>query len=143
RRMVAGLPPARRPDGVADPLDPGRGAHRPDRRGRWHPRVDSPVVIGNPIELLALYFADTRSRQGILARAALGTPDPGDPALADRLADELAAELRPDGSVRGAAVPTIWRAHELLDLGRGPDHPAVVRVLSWVLERQGKPGAYG
>jgi hypothetical protein len=101
------------------------------------------VVIRNPIELLSLYFAATRSRQGILARAALGIPDPGDSALADRLADELVAELRPDGSVRGAAVSTIWRAHELLDLGRRPDHPAVARVLGWMLERQGKPGAYG
>jgi len=128
---------------VADPLDPGRGAHRPDRRGRWHPRVDSPVVIGNPIELLALYFADTRSRQGILARAALGTPDPGEPALADRLAVELVAELRPDGSVRGAAVPTIWRAHELLDLGRDAADPALVTLLTWLMGRQGQPGAYG
>jgi hypothetical protein len=101
------------------------------------------MVIGTPIERLALYFAAMRTRQGILARAALGAPDGGDASLADARATRLAAELRQDGSVGGATVPTIWRAHELLDLGRGPDHPAVVQVLGWVMERQGKPGAYG
>jgi len=100
-------------------------------------------MIGTPVERLALYFGATRTRQGILARAALGTPDARDAALTDELAGAMAAELRADGSLGGAAVPTIWRAHELMDLGRGPDHPAVVRLLGWLKERQGKPGAYG
>lgn len=96
-----------------------------------------------PVERLARYFRPLRTRQGVLARAALGTPDADDGALASRLADGLAAELRPDGSVGGAVVPTIWRGQELLDLGRGQDDPAVARILAWLLERQGKPGAYG
>ena len=100
-------------------------------------------MIGTPIERLALYFGAMRTRQGILARAALGTPDQGDPALADELAAAMAAELRADGSVGAAAVPTIWRAHELLDLGRPPTDPAVARLLEWLMERQGKSGAYG
>ena len=96
-----------------------------------------------PRERLAVYFARTRTRQGILARAALGTPDAADHELADELAAAMAAELRPDGSVGGAALPTIWRVHELLDLGRPPDDPAVRRALAWLLERQGAPGAFG
>ena len=101
------------------------------------------AVIGTPIERLERYFGATRTRQGILARAALGAPDPGDPALAGELAADLAADLRADGSVGGAALPTIWRAHELIDLGRPPTDPAVARPLAWLLERQEKPGAYG
>jgi hypothetical protein len=95
------------------------------------------------LERLALYFAPIRSRQGLLARAELGTPAPADPALADQLARELTAELRSDGSVRGAAVPTIWRVHELLDLGRDTTDPGLSRALAWVLQRQNAPGAYG
>ena len=41
-----------------------------------------------------------------------------------------------------AAVPIIWRAHELLDLGCGADHPTGSRVLAEVLALQGKPGAF-
>jgi hypothetical protein len=96
-----------------------------------------------PIEQLALYFGAMRSRQGILARAALELAAPDDPALAARLAQDLAAELRPDGSVGGGAVATIWRVHELLDLGRGPGDSGLTRALSWVLQRQDAPGAYG
>jgi hypothetical protein len=105
--------------------------------------VDTALVIGTPVERLALYFGAMRTRQGILARAALGTPDAGDAELAEELAAGMAAELRADGSAGGAAVPTIRRAHELLDLGRPPSDPAVARVLEWLMERQGKPGAYG
>ena len=96
-----------------------------------------------PLERLALYFAKPRTRQGILARAALGTPDASDRGLAGELAGGMVAELRPDGSLGGAAVPTAWRAHELLDLGRAPDDPAVRRTLEWLLGCQGGPGAYG
>ncbi|MEO6055225.1 MAG: hypothetical protein ABI860_05490 [Gemmatimonadales bacterium] len=95
------------------------------------------------LERLALYFAGLRTRQGILARAALGAPDPMDAATVRDVAATLTASLRPDGSVAGGAVPTIWRAHELLDLGAPPDEPAVARIVAWLLERQGQPGAYG
>jgi hypothetical protein len=100
-------------------------------------------VSPTALERLALYFGSLRTRQALLARAAIGTPDPADPALSAQLAQELAAEVRPDGSVRGAAVPTIWRAHELLDLGRIAGDPALARTLAWILDRQGRPGAYG
>ena len=95
------------------------------------------------LERLALYFGVMRTRQGILARAALGTPGAGDQALAQELAASLSAELRPDGTIMGGAVPTIWRAHELLDLGRGAADPTLATLLAWLMGRQGQPGAYG
>jgi hypothetical protein len=100
-------------------------------------------VSPTPVERLALYFGPLRTRQALLARVELGLADPGDAALSARLAHDLAAELRPDGSVGGAAVPTIWRAHELMDLGSAPGDPALSRVVGWVLQRQDAPGAYG
>lgn len=95
------------------------------------------------VERLTLYFGALRTRPGVLARAALGTPGAGDAALAGELAAGLAAELRPDGTVGGGALATIWRAHELLDLGRDRRDPALASILAWLLARQGAPGAYG
>ncbi|MEP6688230.1 MAG: hypothetical protein ABJC36_07760 [Gemmatimonadales bacterium] len=95
------------------------------------------------LERLALYFGAVRTRQGVLARAALGTPGAGDEALARELAAAMSAEVRPDGAVPGGALATIWRAHELLDLGRAADDPALAAMLAWLLATQGRPGAYG
>jgi len=102
-----------------------------------------PLVTAGAVARLARYFEGLPTRQGVLARAALHRPAADDGALARELGRRMAAELRPDGSVGGAAVPTIWRAHELLDLGRPPDDPAVARILAWLAERQDAPGAYG
>lgn len=82
------------------------------------------------------------TRQGLLARKALGTPAPDDDLLVQRLIEEMDADTRVDGSVAGAVVPTIWRAHELLDLGGEADPTGAVRVMGWVLELQSKPGAF-
>jgi hypothetical protein len=95
------------------------------------------------VERLALYFGALRTRQGVLARATLGTPGGDDDTLARELAAALSAELRPDGTVGGGALATIWRAHELLDLGRDRSDPALAATLAWVLASQGRPGAYG
>jgi hypothetical protein len=94
------------------------------------------------IERLRLYFAEASTRQGILARQALDQPAPGDEVLARRLVDDMRAETRMDGSISGAVVPTIWRAHELLDLGSDGNHAGTVRVMGWVLALQSKPGAF-
>jgi hypothetical protein len=94
------------------------------------------------IERLRLYFAASSTRQGVLARQALGEPAPGDDLLARRLVDDMRAETRMDGSIAGAVVATIWRAHELLDLGCEPDQAGTVRVMGWVLQLQSKPGAF-
>ena len=95
------------------------------------------------LERLALYFGLMPTRQGILARAALGTPGAGDAPLVQELAAGMSAELRPDGTIMGGAVPTIWRALELLDLGRGAADPTLATLLAWLTGRQGLPGAYG
>ena len=94
------------------------------------------------IERLRLYFAAIPTRQGILARQALGEPAPGDNLLGQRLVDDLRAETRMDGSIAGAVVPTIWRAHELLDLGCDGTQAGTIRVMGWVLQLQSKPGAF-
>jgi hypothetical protein len=92
---------------------------------------------------LALYFSSLRTRPGILARRLLGVEDASDGPLASQLAASLAAGLRPDGSVSGGAVPTIWCGHELLDLGAPSHDPAVKRITAWLLQRQDRAGAYG
>lgn len=100
-------------------------------------------MIRAAIERLTRYFDAEQTRQGLLARTALGRPAAGDPALSLRLAGELSAGIRPDGSVGAAALPTIWRAHELMDLGLPATAPPMVRVMAWLLGLQGRPGAFG
>jgi hypothetical protein len=94
------------------------------------------------IERLTLFFGPERTRQGLLAREALGRIDATDAALAKHLRDEMGRGLRPDGTVAGGAVPTIWRVHELLDLGERKDSPAVTRALTWLLGLQNSPGSF-
>jgi hypothetical protein len=99
-------------------------------------------MIAAAIERLALFFGMERTRQGLLAREALGRTDAADAALAERLRHELASGLRPDGTVAGGAVPTIWRVHELLDLGEPEDSPVIARMLTWLLGQQDRPGSF-
>lgn len=104
--------------------------------------MTKPGSVQEGIERLRLYFAEVSTRQGVLARQALGQAAPGDDVLSGRLVDDMRAETRMDGSIAGAVVPTIWRAHELLDLGCGSDHAGTVRVMGWVLGLQSRPGAF-
>jgi hypothetical protein len=104
--------------------------------------VTGPDSVREGIEKLRLFFAEGSTRQAVLARQALGQPAPGDEMLASRLVDDLRAQTRMDGSLGGEVVATIWRAHELLDLGCAGDHAGTVRVLGWVLALQNKPGAF-
>jgi hypothetical protein len=73
----------------------------------------------------------------------LDNPAPDDAALAHRLRARLAADLRPDGSVGGAALPTMWRVHELLDLGEPARGPAIRGLVAWLAALQGRSGAFG
>ncbi len=95
------------------------------------------------IERLATFFHTQQTRQGLLARAALGRSLPEDATQRARLIREMRAETRIDGSLGGAVMPTIWRAIELMDLGHQEDQAGTLRVVGWVLNLQGKPGAYG
>ncbi len=99
-------------------------------------------MSGNAVEHLALFFATEQTRQGLLARRALGRTVAADGALEGRLREELANGIRSDGTVPGGAVPTIWRVHELLDLGERSDAPALTRALTWLFSLQGRPGAF-
>ncbi|CAN5852906.1 hypothetical protein BH24GEM1_BH24GEM1_04840 [soil metagenome] len=94
------------------------------------------------IERVGVFFETVPTRQGLLARQALGRTRDTDPALAERLRDGLASEVRPDGTVAGGTVPTIWRVHELLDLGVREDASAVARPLAWLLGLQDRPGSF-
>jgi hypothetical protein len=94
------------------------------------------------LERLALFFGPEPTRQGLLARASLGQPGPGDPELVGALLDRLRAEIRADGSVGGAIVATAWRAHELMDLAVG-SKAGVEPLIRWLLALQGRVGAFG
>jgi hypothetical protein len=104
--------------------------------------MSAPADTLEAIEQLRLYFAPLPTRQGILAREALGQPAPDDQALTRRLIDQMRTETRADGSLAGGVVATVWRAHELLDLRCGADESDWVRVMRWVLELQGRPGSF-
>jgi hypothetical protein len=97
---------------------------------------------GELIERLGVFFGVEPTRQGVLARKALG-PGDREVELVSRLLAALESEIRADGTVGGAVVPTIWRVHELVDLGRSGREPAVHRAMTWVLGLQGKPGGFG
>lgn len=94
------------------------------------------------IDRLTLYFASAPTRQGVLARRTLGQPAPDDTMLVQRLIQQMQTEIRRDGSIAGAVVPTIWRAHELMDLGCAGDEAGCGRIMEWVLALQGRPGAF-
>lgn len=98
-------------------------------------------MTSSALERLALFFGPEQTRQGVLARAALGQPARDDPELSAGLVDRLKAEIRADGSVGGAVVATIWRAHELLDL-EGGAKAGMEPLIQWLLALQGKPGAF-
>jgi len=102
-----------------------------------------PDALAAAVDRLESYFAKPGNRAAILARQALGRPHPADLGLRDRLVREMRAETRFDGSIGGAVIPTIWRAHELVDLGHHGDQVGTIRVVGWILNLQGKPGAFG
>ena len=95
------------------------------------------------VDRLALFFSAEPTRQGVLARAALHAESPRDQEITRRLIAALEADIRPDGSVGGGALPTIWRVHELGHLSRGTGDTALGALMRWVLALQGQPGAFG
>lgn len=95
------------------------------------------------LKRLEEFFAPRSSRAAILAREALGRPAPGDEVARAAVIAALQKGLRPDGSVGGAALPTIWRAIELMDLGHSGQEPGTARFITWTLGLAGQPGAFG
>jgi hypothetical protein len=104
--------------------------------------VNVPVSASEAIDRLRLYFAPLQTRQGILARRALGDPAPDDASLRSRLIDRMQAEARSDGSLPGGVVATVWRVHELLDLQPDTARLEWRGAMSWVLQLQDRPGAF-
>jgi len=102
-----------------------------------HPGADA------AIKRLEEFFAPRSSRAAILAREALGRPAPGDDAARGAVIAGLQKGVRADGSVGGAALPTIWRAIELMELGHSGQEPGTARFITWILGLAGKPGAFG
>lgn len=102
-----------------------------------HPNTDAAIAR------LEAFFAPRRSRAAILAREALGRPAPGDEAARAAIIASLQRGLRTDGSVGGAALPTIWRAIELMELGHSGQEPGTARFITWTLGLAGQPGAFG
>lgn len=94
------------------------------------------------LQRLSLYFASATTRQGVLARRILGSEAADDTDVARRLVQQTLTQASNDGNGAGAVVPTVWRIHELLDLGCGVDHPDCGRILADLLALQGKPGAF-
>jgi hypothetical protein len=101
-----------------------------------------PPTLEEAIERLAHHFDGSQTRQGLLARRALGRPAPGDAALTLTLIRHLAAEVRRDGTVRGGFLPTAFRLLELTDLGADEETAAVPRLTAWLVAQQGLPGCY-
>lgn len=60
--------------------------------------------------------------------------------LRGHLIAAISGSIRPDGSCRSGAGPTIWALKELVDL-EAPE-AMVARPCGWVMALQGKPGAF-
>jgi hypothetical protein len=93
------------------------------------------------IDRLVLFFASAPTRQGVLARRALGRPAPDDDKITQRLIAELISQSRADG-ISGPAISMIWRAHELMDLGSTSEQEGCRRILEWMLGLQAERGAF-
>jgi hypothetical protein len=61
--------------------------------------------------------------------------------MTQRLIGELISAGRDEGS-SGPALPMIWRAHELMDLGCTGSQEGCSQTLEWMLGLQGNPGAF-
>jgi hypothetical protein len=94
------------------------------------------------IDLLTQFLARQATRQGVLARRALGQPAPADPAVTLGLIRQMSRDLRTDGSLGGAFVPTVWRLIELVELGADEENPVMQPLTRWILGHQNLPGAY-
>jgi hypothetical protein len=89
---------------------------------------------------LAEYFAERKTRAGVLARRLLGSEAHDDGALTEHLIRERRLKTRIDGSMDGGLVSTAWTAWELLELGAPTDQAGVVRMVGYLLGRQDQPG---
>ncbi len=99
-------------------------------------------AVAAAAERAAAFLARLPTRQGLLARARLGAPDPGDAALRATLVQRCTREVRPDGSVGASLLATAWTALELMDLGVAATEQPTARLVAWLLAQQGRPGGF-
>lgn len=97
-----------------------------------------PAGLVEALERLGHYFADRRTRQGLLARRLLSRLVPEDGALADHLIRERRVATRMDGSLGGNLVRTAWAAWEVIDLGHDHQSAGTVRLVGYLLSRLGQ-----
>jgi hypothetical protein len=102
---------------------------------------EPPAGLVEALERLGHYFADRRTRQGLLARRLLSRLVPADAALADHLVRERRVATRMDGSLGGNLVRTAWAAWELIDLGHDQQSAGTVRLVGYLLSRLGQAPA--
>ncbi|MDF3054022.1 MAG: hypothetical protein K0S19_2127 [Geminicoccaceae bacterium] len=92
------------------------------------------------IDRLVLFFASAPTRQGVLARRSLRRPAPDDAVIVQRLIGQMLSQS--SEGMPGPVVSTIWRAHELMDLGCSGNQEGCHRIIEWMLTLQGGPGAF-
>lgn len=99
--------------------------------------------VHRAIERATAYFAERRTRPGVVARRLLQAPGADDHRLTQTLLRERRAKVRSDGSIAGDLVQTAWHVWELMDLGLASTAAAVTKPVGWLLGRQDKDGAFG
>ncbi len=99
--------------------------------------------IRTAIDQAAAFFAGRQTRQGVLARRAVGHPRPADTELTEHLVRAIRRKTRIDGSVDGSLLGTACASWELLELGCPVDHAAVVRTTGYILQTEDRDGHVG
>ncbi len=102
-----------------------------------------PPEIRAAIERTAAFFANRQTRQGVLARRAVGHPRSSDAELTEHLVRAIRRKTRIDGSVDGSLIGTAHATWELMELGCPADHAAVVRTTGFILQMERREGHLG
>jgi hypothetical protein len=98
------------------------------------------VSASRPIDRLHRFFERRSSVSGWVARRRLDAVAPDDELLHRQLVSVIEGRARPDGSIGGAAVPTIHAVTDLLQLG---ERESAGPYLDWLLGLANRPGAFG
>ena len=103
--------------------------------------LDPPVSrVPSPLDRLGRFFERRSTVPGWVARRRLDAAAPDDQLLHRQLVSVIEGRARPDGSIGGAAVPTIDAVTNLLHLG---EIGSVGPHLDWILGLANRPGAFG
>lgn len=95
------------------------------------------AAVAEALDRLRVFFAERKTRPGVLARRLLGTSTRGDVSLADHLVRERRVATRMDGSINADLMRTAWAAWELMDLGHDAQSAGTVRLVGYLLAQHG------